>query len=65
MHEYQQRVVDEADALEEKIEKLSNFIESTLYDKLEEIDQQFLVLQLGTMTTYYGILHMRIDRFQE
>ncbi|CDH05447.1 conserved hypothetical protein [Xenorhabdus bovienii str. oregonense] len=60
---HQQRVMDEATELDQKIEKLSNFIGDCTYRKLEEIDQFLLDAQLSAMKMYSEILHKRIRRF--
>ncbi|MDE9484355.1 crAss001_48 related protein [Xenorhabdus bovienii] len=61
---HQQRVMDEATELDQKIEKLSNFIGDSTYRKLEEADQFLLDAQLSVMKMYSEILHQRIRRFQ-
>ncbi|MBD2796076.1 hypothetical protein ID856_05915 [Xenorhabdus sp. 18] len=60
---HQQRVMDEATELDEKIAKLSNFIGDSVYNKLVEIDQFLLDTQLSAMKMYSEILHKRIRRF--
>ena len=57
--DWQLRVMDEAKELEDKIVKLSNYIE-----KQNEPDQ-LLVIQYSTMVTYYTILETRISKFDE
>jgi len=57
--DWQLRVMDEAEELEDKIVKLSNYIE-----KQNEPDQ-LLVIQYSTMVTYYTILETRISKFDE
>ena len=57
--DWQLRVMDEAKELEDKMVKLSNYIE-----KQNEPDQ-LLVIQYSTMVTYYTILETRISKFDE
>ena len=57
--DWQLRVMDEAKELEDKIVKLSNYLE-----KQNEPDQ-LLVIQYSTMVTYYTILETRISKFDE
>ncbi|MBD2781939.1 hypothetical protein ID852_19795 [Xenorhabdus sp. 42] len=64
MQPYQQRVMNEATELDEKISKLDNFIGYSDYRNLEEIDRVLLDTQLLAMKMYSGILHQRIRRFQ-
>ncbi|AOM40186.1 crAss001_48 related protein [Xenorhabdus hominickii] len=60
---HQQRVIDEMKELDERIEKLSDFIGSATYYKLNEVDQILLDTQLSTMKLYCEILHRRFRRF--
>ncbi|MBI6548616.1 crAss001_48 related protein [Xenorhabdus lircayensis] len=60
---HQQRVMDEATELDERIAKLSGFIGDSIYRKLEEIDRFLLDTQLSAMKMYSEILHKRIRRF--
>jgi hypothetical protein len=63
MQEYQVRVVDEQEALEDKAIALYNFLASKHFDALSEIDQELLKMQYYSMKVYSGILKQRIGRF--
>ncbi|WP_418384909.1 crAss001_48 related protein [Xenorhabdus hominickii] len=49
--------------LDKRIEKLSDFIGDSIYNKLEEVDQFLLAAQLSAMKMYSEILHKRFRRF--
>ena len=53
--------------LTKKIDKLSNFVysEGGLYDSLDRIQQNLLVMQLGFMMQYKEVLYSRIWSFNE
>lgn len=56
-----QRMADEQGELEERLEKLSAFIESNpVFKTLSETDQYLLLAQLTAMATYSNILNLRI-----
>ena len=64
---HEQRVLDEAKELSEKIEKLKIFINSQV-DKtakvlIPEEDMQILMIQQNTMQSYLIILLFRISKF--
>ncbi|CDH04925.1 hypothetical protein KKJ25_12250 [Xenorhabdus bovienii] len=63
MQPHQQRVIDELTELNEKIEKLSDFIGGAIYNGLDETDRVLLAMQLSVMKAYSEILHKRINRF--
>lgn len=62
---HQQRVVDEKKELEEKLTKLTKFIESDKFSELvpDEYERRLLVMQEDIMSDYVGILIERIDNF--
>jgi len=60
MLDWQQRVIEEHDALSEKILKLVNFVYEDSFSKLSEIDQSLLRAQLAAMSNYSTILEMRM-----
>ena len=61
---HQQRVVQERDDLNEKIEKLTVFIEdSPIFRALPDIDAEHLIGQRGAMLLYKEYLDRRIARF--
>ncbi|MGJ0638047.1 crAss001_48 related protein [Xenorhabdus bovienii] len=63
MQPHQQRVIDELTELDEKIEKLSDFIGDAIYKGLNETDRFLLAMQLSAMKAYSEILHKRVKRF--
>lgn len=66
MEPHQQRVVDEHDALDEKLEKLHVFIQdSPIFKGLPIIDQRHLIDQRCFMTAYRNVLRDRIARFPD
>lgn len=66
MAPHEQRVVDEKEALEDKVRKLEVFIQTNeTYTSLENMDKLLLAMQLSTMQTYAAILATRISRFGE
>ena len=60
---YQQRVVEEKNALKEKLDKLTVFLGSESFKNLHETDQTLLIMQKRYMTAYLDILNVRIERF--
>ena len=62
---YQERVVDEKQELDERIEKLRVFFSTDTFQALADRDKYLLVQQSGVMTTLSRILGDRIARFIE
>lgn len=60
---YQQRVVDECDDLEDKANKLQDFILSAKFSSVPEDEQGRLVLQRNLMDAYVAVLKQRIAAF--
>lgn len=61
---HQKRVRDEADELNDKIEKLDTFIESnSIFQTLDEAEQNRLIQQVRGMEYYFSILVERINNF--
>ncbi len=66
MEAYQERVVVEAQELEDKIIKLKGFIGgSEVFKEMERSDQMLLKLQLAQMNMYLETLGNRIVRFNK
>lgn len=61
---HQQRVVLEADELEELLIKLKAFLMSELYSKLDAAEQSRLQEQSEHMARYLGVLRERIEAFK-
>lgn len=63
MQPHQQRVVDEKEALGEKLEKLLDFIQTDFYKTLPERERGLLFFQSQVMEDYYETLQERIELF--
>lgn len=63
MEVHQLRVVNERFDLNEKMDKLSKFLDSTTFYNLPASEQGRLVEQLGIMNQYRDILDRRIAAF--
>ena len=59
----QQRVVEEKEALDEKIEKLAAFMGTERFCALPEDEQLRMIRQRNVMVEYSGILGERIAAF--
>jgi hypothetical protein len=60
---FQQRVVDENTELEEKLTKLTAFLEGQVFATLDKEDQVLLQAQWTAMHEYWRVLGLRIRRF--
>ena len=61
---HQLRVLDELNALNQKIHDLSVFINTNeTFTKLDQFDQVLLRTQLDTMSAYARVLELRISQF--
>lgn len=63
MQPHQQRVVDEKEALDEKIDKLDAFRAGDIFSALVKDEQDRLNMQLSHMRAYSGVLADRIAAF--
>lgn len=63
MQDWQQRVIDERDELDQKLIKLQNFLVSSATDRLSETDLGLLKHQAQLMLEYTAVLPKRIERF--
>lgn len=61
---HQERVVEEQRELGEKLEKLTAFIQSETFNKVDRPEQFRLIRQQSAMRTYHEILGQRIAAFQ-
>lgn len=61
---YQQRVVEEADALTQKFDALEAFLTTKQYSELSEIEKNHLFMQKTFMYGYLSVLEQRIDNFE-
>ena len=62
---YQERVIDEKQELDDRIEKLRTFFNTDTFQALQDRDKYLLVQQSGAMATLSRILGDRIARFIE
>lgn len=65
MKDFQQRVIDECNELEEKMNKLIGFMCGDAYANLPAKEQGLLMVQLSHMKCYSGCLRERIDLFTQ
>lgn len=63
LQDFQQRVVDEKTALDEKVEKLGAFLKSDKFKALSDFDKGMLSAQFGHMCSYSAVLGIRISHF--
>ena len=56
------RLVVEQKELEDKLQKLSDYINTAPYHKLKYVDKALLTLQRDYMADYLGVLKVRIGR---
>lgn len=61
--DWQQRVVDERDQLDDRLQKLRAFFKTPQFEKLPEDDQRVLRQQSVFMGEYLSILEYRISKF--
>lgn len=65
MRPYQQRVIDESKELEERLDKLNEFIvKSPIYSSLDDEHKEDLQRQQKAMTDYSIALHIRMSKFE-
>lgn len=61
---HQQRVIDEANELQDRLTKLGAFIQnSPIFESLDSAEQDRLKRQMNPMSEYLGILRERIAAF--
>lgn len=60
MEEHVKRLVVERDELSDKLKKLSEFMKSDTFKKLDEDDKMILKIQKDSMKTYKRALSLRI-----
>ena len=61
MSDFKQRLQVECDELREKVEKLQVFITGKKFAEVDSFQQDLLIIQLSSMTTYLSILGMRLN----
>ena len=61
MSDFKTRLLEEKEQLDDKISKLSPFINSDKLSGIDKIQQDLLKLQLPTMQIYSEILQQRIN----
>jgi len=55
------RMEVELHQLDEKVEKLQEFVQGEVFETLPAIEKQLLYIQVSTMSTYGATLSTRID----
>jgi len=65
LHPYQQRMVCEAQELDNRIANLEEFLAGDLFPSLPEAEQTRMRIQLPAMKIYSQTLHERIKAFAE
>ena len=60
---WQQRVVDELEELQDKYSKLSTFLRDTPADSIDQVDRVLLFDQQQAMMQYINVLSARVRRF--
>jgi len=64
MEDFMERVVQEKDGLDEKLNKLGEFLQTAMFDSLDEEEQGRLGRQFFAMEIYSDTLEARIDAFK-
>ncbi len=64
MKPYQQRVIEERTALEEKIERLDQFIGGDVFAMLSDYEMSLLIIQMDLMKGLSSCLAARIEIFK-
>ena len=57
-----ERMINEGDALADKVEKLGAFLSGEICQSLPDDEQALMSAQLGAMTAYFQVLTLRIKR---
>ena len=64
MNPYQERVIEEKEALEEKYRKLTTFFDQPAFQDVPMDEQVRMARQADVMKEYLDILNARIVRFE-
>lgn len=60
---WQQRVVDDLEDLQDKYSKLSTFLRDTTADSIDQVDRVLMFDQQQAMMQYINVLSARVRRF--
>lgn len=60
---WQQRVVDDLEDLQDKYSKLSTFLRNTPADSIDQVDRVLMFDQQQAMMQYINVLSARVRRF--
>ena len=63
MEDFQTRVVEEKKELDDKIEKLSTFLQTDMFGSLPDVEQARMTRQKRAMKEYSKVLGERITSF--
>jgi regulator of replication initiation timing len=61
MQEHEKRMLEEATTLKLKTDKLLAFLDTEIFNALNQQEQKLLAVQLNAMMTYFGILVIRLN----
>lgn len=61
MADFKQRIVEEKQQLDERLEKLEAFLHTGTFDGLEERQQELLTYQADLMGKYSDVLRERLE----
>ena len=61
---FQQRVIEERNELDEKLDKLLDFCDTTIFESLPDEEKTSLLIQQNLMAAYSNVLQSRIKRFK-
>ena len=62
MSDFKSRLLEEQLQLNDKVEKLDNFIMDKKFEEIDKFQQTMLTVQLSAMTTYLQCLNARIAK---
>lgn len=62
MSDFKTRLIKEQEELEQKVLKLSAFMQTVMFENLNYDDMKLLSIQLNIMNAYLEILEMRIKK---
>ena len=62
MSDFKSRLVEEQAQLEEKLNKINDFIQSQNADEIDPVQKDLLLIQAGAMYTYNECLKARLAR---
>jgi hypothetical protein len=64
MQPFQQRVIEERRELRDKLDKLNEFVETAMFNKLPHVEKGRMLRQRSLMADYAEVLDERIANFR-